>query len=62
LDSRRYPSNEEWIESLRLFFAEGEDRFSEVLLGVQTAKSILEDRLPIRIFTPSEGDMEIPVE
>jgi hypothetical protein len=62
LDSRQYPSNEEWIESLRLFFAEGEERFSEVLLGVQTAKSILEDRLPIRIFTPSDEDVEIPVE
>ena len=54
LDSHRYPSNEECIRGLRLFFAEGEERFPEVLLGVQTAKSILEDRIPIRIFTPSE--------
>ena len=54
LNSHRFPSNEEWIKDLRLFFAEGEERFPEVLLGVQTAKSILEDRLPIRIFTPSE--------
>jgi len=54
LDSNRYPSNEEWIKGLKLFFAEGEERFSEILLGVQTAKSILEDRLNIRIFASSE--------
>jgi len=62
LDSNRYPSNEEWIEGLRLFFAEGEERFPEILLGVQTAKSILEDRLKIRIFTPSEENAGIPAE
>jgi hypothetical protein len=44
-----------WIKNLRLFFAEGEEHFSELLLGVQTAKSILEERIQIRIFTPSEG-------
>ena len=50
----QYPSDRKWIESLTLFFGEGEERFSEILLGVQTAKSILKDRLPIRILTPSE--------
>jgi hypothetical protein len=55
LDLNQYQFNEEWIKGLRLFFAEGEERFSEILLGVQTAKSILEDRLKIRIFSPSEG-------
>jgi hypothetical protein len=54
LDHERYPSNEEWIRGLRLFFAEGEERFSEILLGLQTAKSILENRLQIRIFASSE--------
>ncbi len=49
-----HPSDEEWINGLRLFFAEGAERFSEILIGVQTAKSILEDRLKIRIYTPSE--------
>lgn len=44
----------EWIEKLQLFFAEGEANFLEILLGVETAKSILEERLQIRIFTPSE--------
>jgi hypothetical protein len=54
LDRNQFSSHEEWINGLRLFFAEGEERFSEILLGVQTAKSIVEDRLKIRIFAPSE--------
>jgi hypothetical protein len=54
LDHERYPSNEEWIGGLRLFFAEGEERVSKILLGLQTAKSILEGRLKIKIFTPSD--------
>ena len=49
-----YSFNREWIENLRLFFAEGEENFFEILLGLQTAKSILEERIQIRIFTPSE--------
>ena len=55
LDLAQYAFNDEWIKGLRLFFAEGEERFREILLGVQTARSILEDRLPIRIFAPSES-------
>lgn len=54
LDFNHTPFDNEWIRNLRLFFAEGEERFSEILLGVQTAKSILEDHLSIRIFTPSK--------
>ena len=54
LDLRGYPFDEEWIKNLRLYFAEGEEHFSEILLGVQTAQSILKDRIQIRIFTPSE--------
>jgi hypothetical protein len=50
----QYPSDREWIENLVLSFAEGEERFPEILLGVQAAQSILKDRLPIRILTPSE--------
>jgi hypothetical protein len=53
LDLGQYSFNQEWIRSLRLFFAEGEERFPEMLLGIQTAQSILEDRLKIRIFTPT---------
>ncbi|MBS3918661.1 MAG: hypothetical protein KG012_07205 [Deltaproteobacteria bacterium] len=48
------PSDRAWIENLTLSFGEGEERFSEILFGVQTAKSILTDRLQIRILAPSE--------
>jgi hypothetical protein len=54
LDLDQHAFDEEWIKNLRLFFAEGEDHFSELLLAVQTAKSILEERIQIRIFNPSE--------
>jgi len=50
----QYPSDRELMENLTLSFGEGEERFSEIFLGVQTAKSILKDRLQIRILTPSE--------
>jgi hypothetical protein len=43
-----------WTKELRLFFAEGEERFYEMYLGVQTAKLILRDRLKMKIFIPSE--------
>ncbi|MEW6375514.1 MAG: M17 family peptidase N-terminal domain-containing protein, partial [Thermodesulfobacteriota bacterium] len=54
LDLNQYRFDEEWIKGLRIFFAEGERRFSEILLGVQIAQSILAGRLKIRIFAPSE--------
>jgi hypothetical protein len=53
LDLDQYSFDQEWVKGLRLFFAEGEERFPEILLGVQTAQSILEDKLKIRIFAPS---------
>jgi hypothetical protein len=55
LDLGQYPFDREWVESLRLFFAEGEEHFSELLLAVKTARSILEERIQIRIFAASEG-------
>lgn len=54
LDLNQYSFDEEWIRGLRVFFSEGEEQFSEVLLGVQTAQSILKERLKIRVFAPSE--------
>jgi hypothetical protein len=45
--------NETWVRSLQLTFAEEESQMFEILLGVQTAKSMLEDKLPIRIFAPA---------
>jgi hypothetical protein len=55
LDLREYPFNEEWIKNLRLVFAEGEENFFELLLGIQTAKSLLENRIQIRILAPTEN-------
>jgi len=54
LDLHGYPFDEKWIKNLRVYFAEEEERFYEILLGVQTARSILEEKIKIRIFTPSE--------
>jgi len=51
----QFPSDSEWIKKLILSLGEGEEHFFEILYGVQTAKSILEGRLPIRILTPSEN-------
>lgn len=53
-DLGKDPFDEEWMKNLRLFFAEGEEHFSELFMGVQTAKSVLEERIQIRIFTPAE--------
>ena len=47
-------SDEDWATKLQLFFVAEEEKFAEILLGVQTAQSILKDRLKIRIFTASE--------
>jgi hypothetical protein len=47
------PFNGEWIKKLTLHFAEGEEHLSEILSGVQTAKSVLTERIQISIFTPS---------
>jgi Cytosol aminopeptidase family, N-terminal domain len=55
LDLPGDPLGEEWIKNQWLCFAEGEEHFSEILMGVQTAKSLLEERIQIRIFTPSEN-------
>jgi len=46
--------DEDWAGKLQLFFTVEEEKFPEILLGVQTAQSILKDRLKIKIFTASE--------
>jgi hypothetical protein len=46
---------EGWTRRLRLFFAEGEEVFSEILSGVQTAKSIFGERIQIEISVPTES-------
>lgn len=60
LDLTGHSCTGEWIKKLQLFFAEGEENFLEILLGLQTAKSILEQRIQISIFTPSEGTSSHP--
>ncbi|NWG02389.1 MAG: hypothetical protein HXY44_05990 [Syntrophaceae bacterium] len=55
LDLHEYPFNEEWIKNLQIYFAEGKERFYEILSGVQTAQSLFEQRIQIRILTPTEG-------
>jgi hypothetical protein len=60
LDLDQFSIDGRWLGGLRLFFGEGEDHFNEILLGVQTAKSILEDRMKIRIFTPAMAQNDFP--
>ena len=49
-------SDVEWVKNIHVFLAEGKESFAEILIGVQTAKAIVEHRLPIRIFVPSNKD------
>jgi len=44
-----------WTRRLRLYFAEGEEVFPEILSGVQTAKSIFGERIQIKIPVPPES-------
>jgi hypothetical protein len=54
LDRWKHTPDEDWIKTLRLFFAGGENHVSEILLGVQAAESLLRDRLTVRVLIPSE--------
>ena len=54
ISSGEHSFDGEWTDNIRLFFAEGEEKFPEILLGVKTAKSILTGRLKMRIFVPTE--------
>ena len=46
---------EGWTRKLRLFLAEGEEVFPEILSGVQAAKSMLGERIQIEISVLSES-------
>ncbi len=61
LDLDSFSADEGWIKGLRIYFGEGEGHFHEFLLGVQTAKSILEGRIGIRIFTPTVTRSDLAV-
>jgi len=56
MDETASSGRELWIKRLRVFMVEGEDRLPEILLGLQTARSILNGRLDIEILAPSEED------
>jgi hypothetical protein len=52
----REPLLEEgWTRKLRLYFAEGEEVFAEILSGAQTAKSIFGGRIQIEISVAPES-------
>jgi hypothetical protein len=44
----------DWVADLRICFAEGEEKFPEVLMGVQTAGAMLQPRVEMRLFIPSK--------
>ena len=50
--------DEAWLRTLRLIFAEDERQFPNVLRGVQTAQSTLQDRLEIRILIPPDDRVD----
>jgi hypothetical protein len=54
LDQQKALLEEGWTRKLRLYFAEGEDYFPEILLGIQSAKSTLRGRIQIKIIAPLE--------
>jgi hypothetical protein len=49
------PPGEGWAKGLRLFFAEGEEVFPEILSGVQSAKLIFGERIQMRVSVSSES-------
>ncbi len=55
LDHQETLFEEGWTRRLRLYFAEGEEVFPEILSGVQTAKSIFGERIQIKISVPPES-------
>ena len=55
LDHREVLLEEGWMRKLRLYFAEGEEVFAEILSGVQTAKSIFGGRIQIEISVAPES-------
>lgn len=50
----KHSYSEDWVRGLLFFFSVEEENISEILLGLQTAQSVLEGRFSIRIFAPSE--------
>ena len=55
LQQLRNSDEEGWGRRLRLYFAEGEEYFQEILSGIQTAKPMLGGGIQMEVFTSSEG-------
>ena len=53
LDHRELRVDEEWVRGLQLSFAEDSAHQLEFLLGIQTAQSLLAEKLKIRILMPT---------
>ncbi len=53
-DEGRERGDSDWVTGLRICFAEGEEKFPEVLMGVQTAGARLQPRVEMRLFIPSK--------
>jgi hypothetical protein len=52
-DEEKGQGRNAWVPPLRISFAEGDEKFSEVLIGVQAAQGILRQRIEMRLFIPS---------
>jgi hypothetical protein len=58
IDQDKWQIESAWVTNLRIHFAEGEEKFPEVLMGVQTAKGVLESQMDIRILVPTRDEIE----
>lgn len=54
LDQKGSHFEEGWVRKFRLYFAEGEEVFPEIMSGAQTARSIFGKRMQIEISVSSE--------
>lgn len=54
LDRVPHLAGEAWVKNLRLLFALDSGRFEKTLLGIQTATSLLKDRLQIKVGVASD--------
>lgn len=54
LNLNEYQPDKDWINHLRLYFAEGKDHFSKVVSGVQVAQSMIKGKIQINLLKSSE--------
>ncbi len=56
LNLDEFQSDRDWINHLRLFFAEGRKHFSEMVTGVQVAQSMMKGKIQINLLKTSDDD------